>query len=64
MEIKRGGAPDSNLNFFDQMVCVEKGWVEHLFVLFIIFHIATWNKVANWVHILQDKSAPQPKVLF
>ncbi len=38
------------------MVRVEKGWVEHEFVLFIICHIATWNKVAKWVNIQQDTS--------
>jgi hypothetical protein len=54
MDIKSGGSPDSNLNFYDQMVRVEKGWVEHEFVLFIICHITTWNKVAKWVNILQD----------
>ncbi len=54
VDIKRGGSPDSNLNFYDQMVRVGKGWVEHEFVLFIICHIATWNKVAKWVYILQD----------
>ncbi len=54
MDIKRGGCPDSNLNFYDQMVRVEKGWVEHEFVLFIICCIATWNKVATRVTILQD----------
>jgi len=36
------------------MVRVEKGWVEHEFVLFIIGHTATWNKVAKLVNILQD----------
>ncbi len=54
MDIKRGGNPDSNLNFYDEVVRVEKGWVEHEFVLFIICYIATWNKVAKWVNILQD----------
>jgi hypothetical protein len=28
VDIKRGGSSDSNLNFYDQMVRVEKGWVE------------------------------------
>ncbi len=54
MDIKRGGSPDGNLNFYDQMVRVEKGWVEHVFVRFIICRIAIWNKVAKWVNILQD----------
>jgi len=44
------------LNFYDQMVIVEKGWVENEFVLFITCRIATWNKVAKWVNILQDTS--------
>ncbi len=26
MDIKRGGSADSNLNFYDQVVRVEKGW--------------------------------------
>ncbi len=55
VDIKRGGSPDSNLNFYDQMVRVEIGWVEHELVLYIIFCIAKWNKVAKWVYILQDK---------
>ena len=50
MDIKRGQSPDSNLNFYDKMVRVEKGWVEHEFVLFIICCITTWNKVAKWVN--------------
>jgi hypothetical protein len=54
MDIKRDGSPDFNLNFYDQMVRVEKGWAEHEFVLFITCRIATWNKVAQWVNILQD----------
>ncbi len=54
MDIKRGGNPDSNLNFYGQMVRVEKGWVEHELVLFIICCIAMLNKVAKWVNILQD----------
>jgi hypothetical protein len=54
VDIKRGGSPDSNMNFYDQMVKVGKGWVEHEFVLFIICRIATWNKVAKWIYILQD----------
>ena len=54
MDIRSGGSLDSNLIFYDQMVRVEKGWVEHEFVLFIICHIATWNKVAKWVNILQE----------
>jgi hypothetical protein len=54
VDIERGGSPDSNLNFYDQMVRVEKGWVDHEFVLFIICRIATWNKVAKWLNILQD----------
>jgi hypothetical protein len=37
-------------NFYDQMVRVGKGW----FVPFIICCIATRNKVAKWVNILQD----------
>jgi hypothetical protein len=60
VDIKRGG-PDSNLNFYDQMVRVEKGWVEHEFVPFIICCIATWNRVAKWVNILQDKVAYSDK---
>jgi hypothetical protein len=55
VDIKKGGSLDSNLNFYDQVVRVGKGWVEHEFVLFIIGHIATWNKVAKWVNVLQDK---------
>ncbi len=47
-DIKRGKGPDSNLKFYDQVVRVGKGWVEHEFVLFIICRIATWNKVAKW----------------
>jgi hypothetical protein len=27
VDIKRGESPDSNLNFHDQVVRVEKGWV-------------------------------------
>jgi hypothetical protein len=54
VDIKRGGSPDSNLNFYDPMVSGAKGWVEHEFVLFIICRIATWNKVAKWVNIQQD----------
>jgi hypothetical protein len=54
VDIKRGGSPNSNLNFYDQIVRVEKGWGEHEFVLFFICCIATWNKVAKWVNILQD----------
>ncbi len=54
MDIKWGGSQNSILNFYDQMVRAEKGWVEHEFVLFIICHIATWNKVAKWVTIIQD----------
>ncbi len=64
MDIKRGGSPDSNLNFYDQMVRVEKGWVEHEFVLFIICCIATWNKVAKWVNILQDISLKHRAILL
>jgi len=41
VDIKKGGGPDSNLNFYDQMARVEKGWVEHEFVLLIICCIAT-----------------------
>jgi hypothetical protein len=52
--IKRGVSPDRNLNFYDQMVRVEKRWVEYVFELFIICHIATWNKVAKCVNMLQD----------
>ncbi len=44
------------MNFYDQVVRVGKGWVEHEFVIFIICRIATWNKVAKWVNILQDKN--------
>ncbi len=29
VDIKRVGSPDSNLNFYDQVVRVGKGWVEH-----------------------------------
>jgi hypothetical protein len=36
-----GGSPDSNLNFYDQVVRVEKGWVEQEFVLFIQCRITT-----------------------
>ncbi len=43
--MKRGGSLDSNLNFYDQMIRVEEGWVEHEFVLFIICCIAACNKV-------------------
>ena len=56
MDIKRGGSLDSNLNFYDQMVKVEEGWVENELVFFIICRITTWNKVAKWVNILQDNS--------
>ncbi len=56
MDTKRGGSPNSNLNFYDQMVRVEKGWVKHEFVLFIICCIATLNKVAKWVNILADNT--------
>ncbi len=45
---------NSNLSFCDQMVRVEKGWVENEFVLFVICQITTWNKVSKWVNILQD----------
>jgi len=41
MDVKRGGSPHSNLNFYDQVVRVGVEWVEHEFVLFIICHIAT-----------------------
>jgi hypothetical protein len=34
--IKRGGSPNSDLDFYDQVVIVEKGWVEQEFVLLII----------------------------
>jgi hypothetical protein len=35
--IKRGGSPDSDLDFlWDQVVKVEKGWVEQEFVLLVI----------------------------
>jgi hypothetical protein len=47
VDIKSGGSPDSNLNFYDQMVRVEKGWMEHEFVLFIICRIATYDNVAK-----------------
>jgi hypothetical protein len=56
VDIKRGGSPDSNLNFYDQVFRVGKERVEHEFMLFIICRIATWNKVAKWVNILQDNS--------
>ncbi len=55
MDIERGGSPDSNLNFYDQVVSVEKGWVEQEFVLFIQCRIAAWSRVAKWVNILQDR---------
>ncbi len=33
MDIKRGGSPDSNLNFYDKVVRVEKGgWNKSLFI--------------------------------
>jgi len=35
VDIKRGGSQDSNLNFYDQVVRMEKGWLEQEFVLFI-----------------------------
>ncbi len=54
MDTKRGGSLDSNLNFYEQVVRVGKGWVEHEFVLVIICRIATWHKVAKWVNILQN----------
>jgi hypothetical protein len=54
MVIKQGGYPDSNLNFYDQVVRMEKGWAEHELVLFITCHIATWKQVAKLVNILQD----------
>jgi len=41
VDIKRDGSQGSNLNFYDQVVRVEKGWVEQEFVLFIHCHIAT-----------------------
>ncbi len=44
------------MNFYDQVVRVGKGCVEHEFVLFIIFRIATWNKVAEWGNILQENN--------
>ncbi len=47
VDIKRGESPDSTLNFYDQVVRVGKGWVEHEFVLFITCLIATRNKVAK-----------------
>ncbi len=34
VDIKKGGSPDSNLTFYDQVVRVEKGWVEQEFELF------------------------------
>ncbi len=34
MDTKKGGSPDRNLNFYDQVVRVGKGWVKHEFVLF------------------------------
>ncbi len=46
VDIKRGGSPDGNLNFYDQMARVVKGQGEHEFVLFIICRIATWNKLS------------------
>ncbi len=54
VDIKRGGSLDSNLNFYDHVVRVEKGWVEQEFVLFIHCRIATWSRVAKWLNILQD----------
>ena len=36
VDIKKGGSPDSNRNFYDQVIRVEKGWVEQEFVLLII----------------------------
>ncbi len=56
MDIKRDGSPDSNLNFYDQVVRVEKkdGWSKSL-CSFIHCHIATWSRVAKWVNILQDR---------
>ncbi len=54
MDIKRGGSPDSNLNLYDQIVRVKKGWVEQEFVLFIHSRIATRSRVAKWVNITQD----------
>jgi len=41
MDIKQGGSPDSNLNFYDQVVRVGIEWVEHELVLFITCYIAT-----------------------
>ncbi len=38
--------------FYDQVVEVEKGWVEQEFVLLI----AKWSRVAKWVNILQDNA--------
>jgi hypothetical protein len=38
------------------MVRVEKGWMEHEFVLFIICRIATYDNVAKWENILQDRN--------
>jgi hypothetical protein len=49
VDIKMAGSSDSNLNFYDQVVRVEKGWVEQEFVLFIHFCIiAAWSRVAKW----------------
>ncbi len=64
MDIKRGASPDSNLNFYHQMVKVYKAWVEHDFVLFIICRIDIWNKVAKWVNILQDRSEQFHMMIF
>jgi len=49
VDIKRGGSPDSNLNFYDQIVRVGKGWVVPEFVLFIHCCIAKCSRVAKWV---------------
>ncbi len=54
LDILKGvGAQIVIWTFYDQVVKVEKGWVEQEFVLLII-NIAKWNRVAKWVNILQD----------
>jgi len=34
---EKGSSPGSNLNFYDQMVREEKGWVEHEFLCSLLF---------------------------
>jgi hypothetical protein len=46
------------------MVRVEKEWVEHEFVLFVICWIATWNKIAKWVNIIEIGLEQAPFVFF